>query len=189
MTAATPMPEEPPALAGELISAAAIQRRVAELARQVRADYEGVDLLLVGVLKAAVTFMVDLARELALPLEMDFMAVSSYGPGTESSGIVRIIKDLDASIEGRHVLVVEDIVDTGATLRYLLRTLQARRPASLRVCTLLNKRKARKVDVALAYVGFEIPDCFVVGYGLDYEEQYRNMPHLALLADNTQPAE
>ncbi|MAG36975.1 MAG: hypoxanthine phosphoribosyltransferase [Dehalococcoidia bacterium] len=176
-------------LAGELISAEAIERRVAELARQVRADYDGVDLLLVGVLKAAVTFMVDLARELALPLEMDFMAVSSYGPGTESSGIVRIIKDLDGSIEGRHVLVVEDIVDTGATLRYLLQTLQARGPASLRVCSLLNKRKTRKADVELTYVGFEIPDCFVVGYGLDYEEQYRNMPHIALLADEERPDE
>lgn len=174
---------EPRLLTGDFISAEEIRSRVAAIAQEIRTDYDGVDLLLVGVLKAAVTFMVDLARELALPLEMDFMAVSSYGPETESSGVVRIIKDLDGSIEGRHVLLVEDIVNSGATLRYLEVTLRARRPASLRVCTLLNKRRQRKVNLDLSYVGFEIPDCFVVGYGLDYDEQHRNMPGLALLTE------
>lgn len=164
-----------------LISTEELQRRVAELASEVRRDYQGQPLLLVGVLKGAVIFMVDMAKELDLDVEMDFMAVSSYGASTESSGIVRIIKDLDDSVEGKHVLIVEDIVDTGLTLKYIMENIAARGPASLRVCTLLNKRKDRKADVHIDYVGFEIPDSFVVGYGLDYAQSYRNLPCIHLL--------
>jgi hypoxanthine phosphoribosyltransferase len=150
-----------------LISEEELDRRIGELADEVRADYVGKDLMLIGVLKGAVMFMTDLARRLRLPLEMDFMAVSSYGNATQSSGVVRITKDLDSSIEGRNVLLVEDIVDSGLTLRYLLEYLRNRNPQSLRVCALLNKRVLRKADVRVDYVGFEIPNRFVVGYGLD----------------------
>ena len=183
---ATTAPEQAaqPLLGEELISAGTLQRRIASLADQIRDDYAGADLLLVGVLKGAVTFLVDLARELAMPLEVDFMAVSSYGPDAQSSGIVRILKDLDSSIEGRHVLVVEDIVDTGATLHYLVETLQAHAPATLRVCTLLNRRTQRKAEVVLDYVGFEISEVFVVGFGLDHDEQYRNLPNILRLHDS-----
>ena len=164
-----------------LIPAADLSRRVAELGREVAADYRDKELVLVGILKGAVMFLVDLARELRLPLEIDFMAISSYGASTESSGIVRILKDLDESPADKHVLVVEDIVDTGLTLQYILRNLATRRPASVRVCGLLVKRKARPVEVPCDYVGFRIPDRFVVGYGLDYAERYRNLPYIGVL--------
>ena len=164
-----------------LLTEADLARRTRELADELRAQYVGKDLVLVGVLKGAIMFLTDLARALRLPLEMDFMAVSSYGNATQSSGVVRITKDLDGSIEGRNVLVVEDIVDSGMTLRYLMENLRGRNPASLRVCTLLNKRVERKADVAVDLVGFEIPDRFVVGYGLDYAENYRNLPYIGVL--------
>ena len=158
-----------------------LRERVGELGEQVEADYRGKELLMIGVLKGALMFMVDLARKVDLPLELDFMAVSSYGTGTESSGVVRIIKDLDINIEGRDVLIVEDIVDTGLTLSYMREILLARNPASLRICCLLDKREARKTDVPLDYIGFAIPSRFVVGYGLDYAEIYRNLPFVGVL--------
>jgi hypoxanthine phosphoribosyltransferase len=164
-----------------LISEQDLNRRVAELAAEVHRHYAGQDLVLVGVLKGAIMFMTDLARQIPLPLEMDFMAVSSYGNATQSSGVVRITKDLDSSIEGRNVLLVEDIVDSGLTLRYLMENLRNRNPATLRVCALLNKRVPRKADVDVAHVGFEIPNRFVVGYGLDYAESYRNLPYIGVL--------
>lgn len=164
-----------------LITKVQLARRTTELATELRRHYRGKDLVLVGVLKGALMFITDLARELSLPLEMDFMAVSSYGNAAQSSGIVRITKDLDGNIEGRHVLVVEDVVDSGKTLRYLLENLRNRRPASLSVCALLNKQVPRKADVTVEYVGFEIPDRFVVGYGLDYAEHYRNLPYVGVL--------
>lgn len=164
-----------------LLSEEVIKRRVEELGRQVTADYRGRDLILICVLKGAVAFTVDLARAIDLPLAMDFMAVSSYGASTESSGVVRITKDLDASLQGKHVLVVEDIVDTGLTLKYILELLRAHDPASVRVCALFDKVKERKADIDLDYVGFRIPDRFVVGYGLDYAEAYRNLPYLGVL--------
>ena len=164
-----------------LITEDELKAKIKELAARIRADYEGKDLVLVGVLKGAVMFMVDLARAVQLPLEVDFMAVSSYGASTESSGVVRIIKDLDSSIEGRDILVVEDIVDTGLTLKYIKDNLLTREPASLRICALLNKLKERKADVEIDYVGFELPDRFVVGYGLDYAENYRNLPFIGVL--------
>src|SRR5262249_44919074 len=141
----------------------------------------GKDLLLVGVLKGAAMFLVDLARCISMPVEMDFMATSSYGSSTESSGVVRILKDLDAPIDGKHVLVVEDIIDSGLTLRYLLDLLQKRTPASLRVCALLDKGKAADSGIEPAYMGFTIPDRFVVGYGLDYAQKYRNLPYIGVL--------
>ena len=165
-----------------LIREEQIRAKVAELGQQITADYRGRDLMLVGVLKGAVVFMVDLARAINLPVEIDFMATSSYGASTESSGVVRILKDLDRSIDGRNILIVEDIVDTGLTLKYLKEILADRNPASIRICALLNKRKARKADVHLDYVGFEIPDEFVVGYGLDYGEVYRNLPFVGVLS-------
>jgi hypoxanthine phosphoribosyltransferase len=168
-------------IAEVLIPADRLRARVGELGDRVEADYRGKDLLMIGVLKGALMFMVDLARQVDLPLELDFMAVSSYGTGTESSGVVRIIKDLDINIEGRHVLIVEDIVDTGLTLSYMREILLTRSPASLRICCLLDKREARQTDVPLDYVGFEIPSRFVVGYGLDYAEIYRNLPFVGVL--------
>ena len=153
----------------------------AQLAEEISRDYEGQDLLLVGVLKGAVFFLSDLMRHLTVPVELDFMAVSSYGSSTDSSGVVRILKDLDRSIEGREVLIVEDIVDSGLTLSYLLRTLKAREPASLEVCALLTKPERRKVDLPIRYVGFEIPNRFVIGYGLDHAERFRNLPYVAVL--------
>ena len=169
-------------LASELISAEQIQRRLGELAEQIDADYAGRDLLLVGVLKGAVMVMADLARALHHPAEMDWMAVSSYGSGTKSSGVVRILKDLDRDINDRDVLIVEDIVDSGLTLSWLLRNLATRGPRSLRVCTLLRKPEAVRADVDITYVGFDIPNEFVVGYGLDYAERYRNLRSIAILA-------
>ena len=160
-----------------------LEHRVRELGREISADYDGRDLFLVGVLKGAVFFLSDLMRHLTAPCEVDFMAVASYGSSTDSSGVVRILKDLDAPIEGREVLIVEDIVDSGLTLSYLLRTLKARNPASLEVCALLTKPERRKVDLPIRYVGFEIPNQFAIGYGLDYGERYRNLPYVAVLAD------
>ena len=158
-----------------------LAHRVRELAEQVSADYAGKNVLLIGVLKGAVFFLADLMRQLDVDCEVDFMAVSSYGSSTDSSGVVRILKDLDAPIEGRHVLIVEDIVDSGLTLQYLMRTLEARGPASLEVCALLTKPERRQVETPARYVGFEIPDKFAIGYGLDYAERYRNLPYVAAL--------
>ncbi len=158
-----------------------LSRRVRELGRQISEDYRGRDLLLVGVLKGAVFFLSDLMRDIDVPCEVDFMAVASYGSSTDSSGVVRILKDLDAPLEGRHVLIVEDIVDSGLTLQYLLRNLGARNPSSIEVCALLTKPDRRKVQLEPRYVGFEIPNRFVVGYGLDHEERYRNLPYVAVL--------
>jgi hypoxanthine phosphoribosyltransferase len=164
-----------------LIEEDALQGRIAELGAEISRDYAGRDLLLVGVLKGAVFFLADLMRELAVPCEIDFMAISSYGAGTDSSGVVRILKDLDINISGRDVLVVEDIIDSGLTLSYLMRSLTARKPASLEVCTLLTKPERREVDVPVRYVGFEIPNKFVIGYGLDFDQRYRNLPYVAVL--------
>ncbi|MEO6505387.1 MAG: hypoxanthine phosphoribosyltransferase [Terrimesophilobacter sp.] len=165
-----------------LITEDEIVAKIAELARRVEADYEGEPLLLVGVLKGAVMVMADLARELTLPITMDWMAVSSYGSGTQSSGVVRILKDLDADITGRRVLIVEDIIDSGLTLSWLLANLQSRGAKSVDILALLRKPNAAKVDVAVKYVGFEIPNKFVVGYGLDYAEHYRNLRGIGVLA-------
>jgi len=158
-----------------------LAHRVRELAAQISRDYEGRDLLLIGVLKGAVFFLSDLMRHLEVDCEVDFMAVSSYGSSTDSSGIVRILKDLDAPIEGRDVLIVEDIVDSGLTLSYLVRMLTGRNPATLEVCALLTKPERREVDLPIRYVGFEIPNRFAIGYGLDHAERYRNLPYVAVL--------
>jgi hypoxanthine phosphoribosyltransferase len=170
-----------------LIEAETLQRRIRELGEEVSADYAGRDLLLVGVLKGAVFFMADLMRELTVPCEIDFMAISSYGAATDSSGVVRILKDLDINIAGRHVLVVEDIIDSGLTLSYLVRSLRARKPASLEVCALLTKPERREIEVDVRYVGFEIPNRFVIGYGLDFAERYRNLPYVGVLAPELIP--
>jgi len=165
-----------------LVDEETIAAKVRELAARVDSDYAGKDLLLVGVLKGAVMLMADLSRAVTLPVEMDWMAVSSYGSGTKSSGVVRILKDLDRDITGRHVLVVEDILDSGLTLSWLLRNLRSRGPASVEVLTLLRKPDAVKVDVDVRYIGFDIPNEFVVGYGLDYSEKYRNLKVVGTLA-------
>jgi hypoxanthine phosphoribosyltransferase len=164
-----------------LISADDIQDKIATLAKQITEDYRGKDLLLVGVLKGAFVFMSDLARHIQLPIEFDFMAVSSYGASTKSSGVVRILKDLDYEITDRHVLLVEDIIDSGLTISYLLRYLEARRPASLEICSLFWKKGEQAVPLDVRYPGFEIPPVFVVGYGLDYSERYRNLPYIGVL--------
>ncbi|HEX6818648.1 MAG TPA: hypoxanthine phosphoribosyltransferase [Ktedonobacterales bacterium] len=164
-----------------LISEQQLRERTEALAAAISADYAGKDLLLLGILKGGVMFMVDLARRLDLPLEMDFMATSSYGNSTESSGVVRILKDLDEPVEGKHILIVEDIIDSGLTLRYLVENLQRRGPASLTICALLDKEKATEKVLAPTYVGFRIPDRFVVGYGLDYAQKYRNLPYIGVL--------
>jgi hypoxanthine phosphoribosyltransferase len=164
-----------------LISAEELSARVRELGRALSQDYQGKDPVLVGVLKGAVVFLADLLRAVEIPLETDFIAVSSYGSGTRPSGVVKISADLSLPIEGRHVVLVEDIIDTGRTISYLLRNLETRRPASLRVMALLDKVERREVEVALAYVGFTIPNEFVVGYGLDYRGLYRNLPYVAVL--------
>jgi hypoxanthine phosphoribosyltransferase len=166
-----------------LVEADRLSTRVRELGEEISADYAGRDLLLVGVLKGAVFFLSDLMRHITVPCEVDFMAVASYGSSTDSSGVVRILKDLDASIEGRDVLIVEDIVDSGLTLSYMLRTMRAREPASLEVCALLTKPERRKVNLPIRYTGFEIPNRFVIGYGLDYGEKFRNLPFVAVLKD------
>ena len=164
-----------------LIEEDALRNRIRELGEEISADYAGRDLLLIGVLKGAVFFMADLMRRLTIACEVDFMAISSYGASTDSSGVVRILKDLDINIEGRDVLVVEDIIDSGLTLSYLIRNLEARDPASLEVCALLTKPERREIDVPVRYVGFEIPNRFVIGYGLDFAERYRNLPYVAVL--------
>jgi hypoxanthine phosphoribosyltransferase len=176
----------PPGIQRILIPAEELTARVAELGRQVRADYAGRTPVLVGVLKGAVVFLADLMRAIEAPCECDFIALSSYGASTRSSGIVELTKDLSMPIDGREVLVVEDIVDTGRTLTYLLRNLETRQPASVRVCALLDKAARREVPVSLDYVGFTIPDEFVVGYGLDYAGLYRNLPYVAVL-DGAEP--
>jgi hypoxanthine phosphoribosyltransferase len=175
------MSPDDPAIGEILVQADDLQHRIEQLGAQITADYRGRDLLLVGVLKGAVFFLADLMRHIEVPCEVDFMAVASYGSATESSGVVRILKDLDMAIEGRDVLIVEDIVDSGLTLQYLLRSLQARNPASLEVCALLTKPARREVDLPARYVGFEIPDRFAIGYGLDHAEKYRNLPFVAAL--------
>jgi hypoxanthine phosphoribosyltransferase len=174
-----------PAIGEILVQPDDLRRKVADLGKEISADYEGRDLLLVGVLKGAVFFLSDLMREISVPCEVDFMAVASYGSATDSSGVVRILKDLDASIEGRHVLIVEDIVDSGLTLQYLLRNLRARGPASVEVCALLTKPERRKIELEARYVGFEIPNRFAIGYGLDHAERYRNLPYVAALQQTT----
>src|SRR5579862_459828 len=170
-----------------LIEEDRLQERIRELGRDVSADYAGRELLLVGVLKGAVFFMADLMRSLTVPCEIDFMAISSYGAATDSSGVVRILKDLDINIEGRHVLVVEDIIDSGLTLSYLLRNLESREPASLEICALLTKPERREIEVPVRYVGFEIPNRFVIGYGLDFAERYRNLPYVGVLHADLMP--
>jgi len=172
-----------------LVSSEDLTRRIAELGAEISRDYEGRDLVLVGVLKGAVLFIADLMRYLTVPCELDFMAISSYGSSTDSSGVVRILKDLDAPIEGKDVLIVEDIVDSGLTLQYLLRTLTARNPGSLEVCALLTKPERRRVDLPTRYVGFEIPNRFAIGYGLDYGERYRGLPYVAALDESKLPDE
>jgi hypoxanthine phosphoribosyltransferase len=164
-----------------LIEQDVLQARIGELGQEISKEYEGRDLLLVGVLKGAVFFMADLMRELSVPCEIDFMAISCYGASTDSSGVVRILKDLDANISGRDVLVVEDIIDSGLTLSYLMRSLKARKPASLEICALLTKPDRREIEVPVKFVGFEIPNKFVIGYGLDFAERYRNLPYVAVL--------
>ncbi|KQX74630.1 MULTISPECIES: hypoxanthine phosphoribosyltransferase [Aeromicrobium] len=159
-----------------------ITTRLSEMARQIEADYEGKDLLLVGVLKGAVMVMADLARSLHRHVEMDWMAVSSYGSGTKSSGVVRILKDLDTDLNGRHVLIVEDIIDTGLTLSWLITNLRSRGPASVEIATLLRKPDAQQMEVEVKYVGFDIPNAFVVGYGLDFDERYRNLRCIGTLS-------
>ena len=166
-----------------------LQKRISELGAQISRDYAGEDLLLLAVLKGSVLFLSDLMRHITVPHAVDFIATSSYGASTESSGIVRILKDLDEPIQGRNVLIVEDIIDTGHTLNYLLRLLRARMPKSLRICTLLNKPDRREVDVHVDYIGFDIPNEFVLGYGLDYDELYRNLPYIAVLAPHVYTAE
>jgi hypoxanthine phosphoribosyltransferase len=170
-----------------LIGPEELQARVRELGAEISADYTGRDLLLVGVLKGAVFFMADLMREISVSCEIDFMAISSYGASTDSSGVVRILKDLDLNIDGRHVLVVEDIIDSGLTLSYLLRNLESREPASLEICALLTKPDRREIDVPVKYIGFEIPNRFVIGYGLDFAERYRNLPYVGVLRPELMP--
>ncbi len=164
-----------------LYSEETLALRVSELAKAIQADYEDKELLVIGVLKGANIFMGDLIRKINLPLQIDFIAASSYGSSTESSGVVKIIKDLDYSIEGKHVLIIEDIIDTGLTLKYLEDNFLSRKPASLEICTLLDKPERRKANIAVKYVGYEIPDEFIVGYGIDFAERYRNLPYIATL--------
>ena len=171
-----------PAIGEVLVQKDELEHRVRQLGKEISRDYDGQDLVLVGVLKGAVFFLSDLMLHIEIPCEVDFMAVASYGSSTDSSGVVRILKDLDAPIEGRDVLIVEDIVDSGLTLQYLLRSLGARNPRSLEVCALLTKPERRKVDLPTRYVGFEIPNKFAIGYGLDHAERYRNLPYVAALA-------
>jgi hypoxanthine phosphoribosyltransferase len=170
-----------------LVDQEALAERIAELGDEISEDYDGRDLLLVGVLKGAVFFMADLMRNIRVHCEVDFMAISSYGAATDSSGVVRILKDLDINIRDRHVLVVEDIIDSGLTLSYLVRNLSAREPASLEICALLTKPSRREIEVPVRYVGFEIPNRFVIGYGLDFAERYRNLPYVGVLNERLIP--
>ncbi|MDQ0151289.1 hypoxanthine phosphoribosyltransferase [Eubacterium multiforme] len=160
-----------------------LAKKVKELGTKISKDYEGKDLLVVGVLKGSVLFASDLIKNITIPCEIDFMAVSSYGNSTETSGVVRILKDLDHSIEGKHVLIVEDIVDSGVTLNYLLKYLKARKAESIEIVSLLNKPERRTVDLNVKYIGFEVPNEFIVGYGIDYAEKYRNLPYIAVLKE------
>ena len=164
-----------------LIDSTSLAQRVSALGQQITVDYAGKSIVLVGILKGAVVFMADLARAIDLPCALDFMSVSSYGNTTQSQGIIRILKDLDEPIQGKHVVVVEDILDSGLTLNYLLDSLRRRDPASLRLCTLLDKQKARTIQIDSDYIGFNVPDEFVVGYGLDYAQHYRNLPYIGVL--------
>lgn len=170
-----------PDIESVIVTEEQIHDRIAELGAQISRDYAGERLLLVAVLRGAAIFLADLAREITVPVEIDFMAVSSYGSSTKSSGVVRILKDLDEQIEGRHVLVVEDILDTGLTLKYLLKNLASRKPASLEVVTLLSKEGKQRVPISCKYIGFSVPDEFVVGFGLDFAERYRNLPYIGVL--------
>lgn len=160
--------------------------RVKELGEQLTQDYAGQEILMIGVLRGAIIFMADLARAVQLPVVFDFMAVSSYGASTSSTGVVRILKDLDEDVEGKNVLIVEDIIDSGLTLNYLLENLKTRNPRSIKICTLLNKPDRRKTNVQIDYNGFVIPDLFVVGYGLDFAGKYRNLPFIGILKDNSE---
>ena len=164
-----------------LLSEEQLRQRVRELGEEISKEYAGKEILMIGVLRGAVMFMADLARAITVPVMIDFMAVSSYGTSTSSSGIVRILKDLDEEVAGKHVLIVEDIIDSGLTLSYLVDNIKSRQPASVRICTLLNKPERRKVDLEVNYNGFAVPDEFVVGYGLDYAEKYRNLPFIGIL--------
>ena len=170
-----------------LIDAETLQARIRELGEEINGDYAGREVLLVGVLKGAVFFMADLMRNLNVPCEVDFMAISSYGAATDSSGVVRILKDLDINIRDRHVLVVEDIIDSGLTLSYLMRNLESREPASLEICALLTKPERREIEVPVRWIGFEIPNKFVIGYGLDFAERYRNLPYVGVLHPDLMP--
>jgi hypoxanthine phosphoribosyltransferase len=166
-----------------LITEQQVQARIAELGAQISADYAGKEPLLIGVLRGVFIFMSDLVRAITIPIEVDFIGITRYGPSTQTQGVVRLTKDLDINMQQRHVLFVEDIIDTGLSLRYILRTLQARQPASLRICTLFNKPRKRLFELDTAYTGFMLPDRFVVGYGLDYEERYRNLPFVGVLKE------
>ena len=170
-----------PDIESVLLTEEQIRDRTRELGAQISRDYEGRSVLLVAVLRGAALFIADLSREITVPLQLDFMAVSSYGSATKSSGVVRILKDLDENVEGRDVIVVEDVLDTGLTLKYLLKNLASRKPASLEVVTLLSKEGRQRVPISCRYIGFSIPDVFVVGYGLDYAEHYRNLPYIGVL--------
>jgi hypoxanthine phosphoribosyltransferase len=160
-----------------------LKKRISELGKQISQDYKDQDLILIGILKGSVMFMADLMKEITIPCTMDFMAVSSYGNSTQSSGVVRILKDLDYEIENKNVLIIEDIIDTGITLKYLMNYLQAKNPTSLAIASLLNKQERRKTDITAKYLGFEVPDEFLVGYGLDYAEKYRNLPVIGILKE------
>lgn len=164
-----------------LISEEEVSKRIAEIGKEISEAYAGKEIHLICVLKGGVFFMCDLAKTISIPVSMDFMSVSSYGDGTSSSGIIKIVKDLDESLEGKHVMVVEDIIDSGRTLSYLLEILEKRKPASMGLCTLLDKPDRRVRDVKVDYVGFEVPDEFVVGYGLDYAQKYRNLPYIGVV--------
>ena len=170
-------------IAEVLITAEELQARVAELGTQISTDYAGKDPLLVGVLRGVFVFMADLVRAITIPISVDFIGITRYGPTTQTRGVVRFTKDLETSIEGQHVLFVEDVIDTGLTLRYILRSLETRGPASLQVCVLFDKPQTRLFDLDIAYTGFVLPDKFVVGYGLDYDEQYRNLPFVGVLKE------
>jgi len=166
-----------------LLTESDLANKISQIGKSISKDYEGRELILIGVLKGSVMFMADLMKKIEIPCSMDFMAVSSYGNSTKSTGVVRILKDLDFEIEGKDVLIVEDIIDTGVTLKYLVEYLKARKPNSLEICSLLNKQDRRKVDISAKYIGFEVPDFFLVGFGLDYAEKYRNLPFIGILKE------
>jgi hypoxanthine phosphoribosyltransferase len=171
-------------IAEVLITEQELQTRIAELGAQISADYGGKDPVLVGVLRGVFIFMADLVRTISIPISVDFIGITRYGPSTRTQGVVRLVKDLEIFIEGRHVLFVEDVIDTGLTMRYILRSLETRQPASLRVCVLFNKPRIRLFDLDIAYTGFDLPDKYVIGYGLDYDERYRNLPFVGVPYDS-----